>query len=136
MDIQVEMLPLRKSRLVPQCKRCQAYGHTQKYCAKQPRCVRCTGKHHTKDCNKSKNEQPKCVHCGEAHPANFKGCIVTKEMQKIKNKQIKKTNLPFQPQRNSQEVVNGRTDAMKSNITKSYSQAVKGKLEGNINSRE
>lgn len=81
LGIRVEILPLSKSRLVPQCKKCQAYGHTQKYCAMEPRCVRCTGKHLTIECEKQKDAKPKCVHCGEGHPANYRGCMVAKEIQ-------------------------------------------------------
>ncbi|CAH1637103.1 unnamed protein product [Spodoptera littoralis] len=29
----VDIQPLKTSKLIPQCKRCQAYGHTQKYCS-------------------------------------------------------------------------------------------------------
>lgn len=89
----VEVHPIKTSRLVPQCKRCQAYGHTQKYCSKEPRCVKCTGKHLTRDCQKTSIEKPKCVHCGEPHPANYRGCIVAKEMQNIKNNNKKKTKI-------------------------------------------
>jgi hypothetical protein len=32
------------------------------------------------------NQNPKCVNCGEGHPANYRGCIVAKKLQKIKNK--------------------------------------------------
>lgn len=85
----VDIQPLRTSKLIPQCKRCQAYGHTQKYCSKEPRCVKCTGKHLTRDCNKPAEAKPKCVHCGEPHPANYRGCIVAKELQNIKNKNIR-----------------------------------------------
>jgi hypothetical protein len=91
----VETQPLRKSKLIPQCKQCQAYGHTQRYCNKDPRCVKCAGKHHTKDCKKPKEAQPKCVHCGEAHPANYRGCNVAIELQKIKTQNMKaNTSLP------------------------------------------
>jgi len=95
MGFRVEILPIKKSKLVPRCKRCQAYGHTQKYCAKEPRCVKCIGKHFTKDCQKPENVKPKCIHCGENLPASYRGCIVVKEMQKIKyNNLFKKYNLP------------------------------------------
>jgi hypothetical protein len=66
----VEIQPLRKSKIIPQCKQCQAYRHKQWYCNKDPSCVKCAGKHHTKECRKPKEAQPKCVHCGEVHPAN------------------------------------------------------------------
>lgn len=104
MGIRVEIEPVKKSKLVPQCKRCQAYGHTQKYCAKEPRCVKCTGKHLTKDCSKAKDAHPKCIHCGEGHPANYRGCVVAKEIQKIKNNQTKKQELPQKPVRFYQQI--------------------------------
>lgn len=100
MGIRVEVVSLKKNRLVPQCKRCQAYGHTQKYCAKEARCVRCTGKHLTANCGKPKDDKPKCVHCGGEHPANYRGCTVAKEIQRLRQNQIKKPNLPKQIQRN------------------------------------
>lgn len=86
----VDIQPWKTSKLIPQCKRCQAYGHTQKYCCKEPRCVKCTGKHLTKDCKKSVETKAKCVHCGEPHPANYRGCSVAKELQNMKNKMTKK----------------------------------------------
>lgn len=81
---------------MPQCKRCLAVGDTQKYCSKEPRCVKCTDKHITKDCTKPENTKPKCVHYGENHPANYRGYIVAKEIQRIKNKQTKKSKLLLQ----------------------------------------
>lgn len=91
----VEIHALKSPKLIPQCKRCQAYGHTQKYCCKEPRCVKCTGKHFTKECQKPTNDKPKCIHCGEPHPANYRGCVVAKELQKYKNKTLKKKELPL-----------------------------------------
>jgi hypothetical protein len=85
----VEITPLRKSKLIPQCKQCQACGHTQRCCNKDPRCVKCAGKHHTKECRKLKEAQPKCVLCGEALPANYRGCSVAIELQIIKNQNMK-----------------------------------------------
>ena len=92
----VEIQPLRKSNLIPQCKQCQAYGHTQRYCNKDTRCAKCAGKHHTKECKKPKEAHPKCVHCGEAHPVNYRGCSVAIQLQKIKtqNMKAKRTSLP------------------------------------------
>jgi hypothetical protein len=59
---------------IPQCTRCQHYGHTQRYCNKQYACVKCGGKHNTSSCTKSRDTLAKCVLCGGAHPANYKGC--------------------------------------------------------------
>jgi hypothetical protein len=116
----VEIQPIRKSKMVPQCKRCQAYGHTQGYCAKEPRCVKCTGKHFTRDCTKPKDVPPKCVHCGKNHPANYRGCLVAKEMQKLKNKLMSKPSLPQRPQRERQLENNNRERAQEINNIQPY----------------
>ena len=44
--------PFVKKEIV-QCKRCQRYGHTQKYCNHNFRCVKCAGSHSTDQCTKS-----------------------------------------------------------------------------------
>lgn len=79
--VSVEMK--RKSRQIPQCTRCQRYGHTKNFCKLDPRCVRCTGQHHYSECPKQKTAAPQCVNCGESHTANYRGCQV---YQKITNK--------------------------------------------------
>ena len=85
----VEIQPLRKAKFIPQSKQWQAYVHTQRYCKKDPRCVKCAAKHHTKECRKPKEAQPKYVQCGEVHPANYRGCSVAIELQKKKKLEIK-----------------------------------------------
>jgi len=65
-----------KKRTIPQCLRCQAYGHTKGYCNHQPRCVKCAGNHITSECSKTRDTPAKCVHCNGAHPANYRGCSV------------------------------------------------------------
>jgi hypothetical protein len=64
LECKVEIQPIRGSKLIPQCKKCQAFGHIQKFCSKEPRCIKCAGRHITSEC-------PKCVNCGEGHPANY-----------------------------------------------------------------
>lgn len=70
----VAVEPRRKSSDIPQCHRCQNYGHTKNYCKLPPRCVKCLGAHLTTECKKDRTDKPQCVHCGEQHPANYKGC--------------------------------------------------------------
>jgi len=60
----VEIQPRRGSKLIPQCKKCQAFGHTQKFYAKEPRCVKCAGKYLTRECQKAENQNPKCFNSG------------------------------------------------------------------------
>lgn len=88
MGSKVIIEPIRRPKVIPQCKKCQAYGHTQRFCAKEPRCVKCAGKHLTAECEKAPTAKPKCVHCGDEHPANYRGCIVAKELQKLRNNKI------------------------------------------------
>ena len=90
----VKIEPTKRSKLIPQCKVCQSFGHTQNYCGKPARCVKCAGKHKTIDCLKTETEQPKCVNCGEAHPANYRGCVVAKELQKLRNQKMANVHPP------------------------------------------
>lgn len=78
----------RKSPNIPQCTRCQRYGHTKNFCHLPPRCVKCKNDHHFSECNKPKHIEPTCVNCGQNHPANFKGCsyyLAYKESHKRRN---------------------------------------------------
>lgn len=82
LDTKVNFEPPKAKRTIPQCMNCQSYGHTSKFCHRLPRCVKCAGNHHTKDCpKKSKISDVKCVLCNGNHPANYKGCSVHKELQ-------------------------------------------------------
>ena len=74
--------PPRPKRSIPQCTKCQRYGHTQAYCFHTSRCVKCAGNHHTKQCSRQeKTDAVKCVLCDGNHPANYKGCSVYTELQ-------------------------------------------------------
>lgn len=72
----------RKFNDLTQCHRCQEFGHTQRYCHKAPRCVRCAGQHSSKDCLRARDQPPICAHCEEQHPANYRGCLVYKRLLK------------------------------------------------------
>jgi hypothetical protein len=85
LNSKVQIEPLRKTNLIPQCKRCQDYGHTHNYCHKTSRCVKCGKQHPTQDCSKPAHESPKCVHCGDNHPANYRGCAVYKDLLKLRS---------------------------------------------------
>lgn len=80
--MKVKIEAIRSSKLIPQCRRCQRFGHTQKFCGRETKCVKCAGNHLTADCSKPGNIKPKCSNCGENHPANYRGCVVAKELQK------------------------------------------------------
>jgi hypothetical protein len=79
-----------RSKLIPQCRHCQGYGHTQKYYNLQPKCVKCAGDHDTKQCTKGDLRTPKCANCLKNHPANYRGCEIAKKKQKEKNDILRK----------------------------------------------
>lgn len=79
-----------------QCMNCQEYGHGTENCFRPSRCVRCAGKHQSKNCpellvckddgtmvqgTKIPNEKLKCALCGGHHPANFSGCEKRREFE-------------------------------------------------------
>lgn len=90
LGMRVEIQSVKRPKLIPQCKRCQEFGHTQKYCHKVPKCVRCAEQHFTKECSKSKQNTPICANCGEKHPANYRGCKVAVTLQKIRDQTVGK----------------------------------------------
>jgi hypothetical protein len=79
----------RPKRLIVQCMRCQQLGHTKKYCNRSPKCVKCAKDHETSSCTKPNNTPATCALCGENHPANYRGCVVHRELQ---NRRSSKTN--------------------------------------------
>lgn len=73
-----------KPKIISQCLNCQEYGHTKTYCNYPSRCVRCGDFHQSSDCSNSRDAPPKCALCQGNHPANYKGCLVYKEIQRRK----------------------------------------------------
>jgi len=86
--------PYKRHELI-QCQNCQEYGHSKTYCAHPPRCVRCATQHPSSTCSKPRESPAKCVLCKGDHPANYKGCQVHKELQKLRHPN-QKTNHTFQ----------------------------------------
>ena len=66
--------PRTNKKHIPQCTRCQQYGHTRTYCNKPYACVKCGGPHNRSDCTKRRGTPAKCALCGGNHPANYTGC--------------------------------------------------------------
>lgn len=82
-------------RVIPQCANCQQYGHTKTYCRRQPKCIKCAGEHMSVDCpRKTRSNDVKCILCEGNHPANYKGCTVYKELQKIKYPSLRPKTIP------------------------------------------
>uniref|UniRef100_A0A1B0GHS3 Putative nucleic-acid-binding protein from transposon x-element n=1 Tax=Lutzomyia longipalpis TaxID=7200 RepID=A0A1B0GHS3_LUTLO len=108
----VEFQPPRAKRELPQCCRCQQFGHTKAYCSRKPRCVKCSGEHLTAECpRKERDPQVKCANCGGAHPANYRGCEIHKQLQrryfpKLREKTLARTG---NSDNGNQNVNNGMT---------------------------
>jgi len=83
-----------KRREIIQCQNCQKYGHSKSYCSHPPRCVRCAEFHASSSCTKSIDQPPTCALCGGNHPANYRGCMVHKDLQKF-NSSTKKNVYPI-----------------------------------------
>lgn len=114
--VQVEKPHVKRE--VVQCTTCQRYGHTKSYCNHRPRCVKCTGEHLTNQCEKKKwGTEVKCVLCNGNHPANYRGCIVYKEVQTrrfppLREKIVQKSQPATNPNP-SYQLVSGTTYAQK-----------------------
>lgn len=91
----VTIEPPHPKREIPQCTNCQRFGHTKGYCFRDPKCVKCDGAHATKDCSrKARDNKVKCTNCGGNHPANFRGCLYHKNIQKRLHPQVRNTHPP------------------------------------------
>ena len=75
----------RQKRNIPQCVRCQQYGHTKTYCNHRPRCVKCGEYHETSSCLKTRDTPAKCANCAGQHPANYRGCQTLKDLRFQRN---------------------------------------------------
>lgn len=87
MRVKIEAVRKTTTRIV-QCKNCQGFNHTQKYCGRDPRCVKCAGAHPTQACQFPRSTAAKCINCKEQHPASYRGCEVAKKLQKIRNQKL------------------------------------------------
>lgn len=71
LNIIVKIEPLRKNtKLIPQCRDVKVLNHTQAYCMKEPRCVKCAENYLTSDFKSSK---AKCINYKGTHSANYWG---------------------------------------------------------------
>lgn len=125
----------KRKKVIPQCKRCQQYGHTRNNCMRPYRCVKCAESHNTTECPKKNRDSPaKCALCLEDHPANYKGCKVFLEIQQRKLEmrpritRMRPQNYECPPNQN-EEQNKGTTHK---NTTASYAQVVSGHTHSNI----
>ena len=67
----------RKSKIIPQCRRCLKFRHTSNYCSDNWACAFCAKNHATATCTikDNPNKSPICFNCRGPHRANYRGCI-------------------------------------------------------------
>lgn len=117
-----------KKREIPQCTRCQIYGHTKNYCNKTPVCVKCAKNHITSACPiKAKTKEVICANCGGDHPASYKGCIVRKQLQQKLFPTLRDKNHQNNTNYNTNKIQNqSNVNTVNPNI--SYAQATIGNV--------
>lgn len=69
----VEVREWHKVGGLPQCHRCQRFGHASVNCFRDIRCVRCAGNHPASECDRENNAL-KCSNCGRPHASNDYRC--------------------------------------------------------------
>lgn len=70
--VTVESLRVRSG--ITQCHKCQLFGHVQKNCFMQYRCMKCGDTHSTHLCEKPKTTSAKCANCGGDHLSTYILC--------------------------------------------------------------
>jgi hypothetical protein len=91
-----------------QCYRCQQFGHSSKGCFVEPRCLKCSGKHLSRECKatEASNFVRKCANCGGQHCANYRGCEAFKA---AKAKMVQKTRRQAPPNPDLAKAMGART---------------------------
>jgi len=83
LQYRVKFEPLHSKCEIPQCINCQRYDNTKNFCFRKARCVKCTEDHPTINCpRRERSKDVKCILCENNYPANYKGCMVYKDLQK------------------------------------------------------
>lgn len=125
----------KRQKSIPQCKRCQQYGHTRNYCMRPYRCVKCAESHNTADCPKKDRTLPaKCALCLGDHAANYKGCKVFKEIRDRKfaarQQPIKQTTQDKAKQMYQEDDIKASNSKLQSDkySTPTYAQATAGTM--------
>jgi PAX-interacting protein 1 len=85
-------------REIPQCRRCQKFGHTKNYCRDNPRSVKCAAQHVTNECPKKvREDNVKCVNCNLKNPAYYRGRMVNKQIQQKIYPRLRERNIATRP---------------------------------------
>lgn len=73
-SLNVTTEPLRLRTDIIQCHKCQRFGHIQRNCRMNYRCMKCGDNHSTHLCKKLKTLPPRCANCKAAHLSTHIRC--------------------------------------------------------------
>lgn len=62
------------------CDRCQLFGHTDKFCKRNPKCAHCAGAHMTTECSDSRAQSTLCCYCLTSHDGGRTNCSYFQEV--------------------------------------------------------
>lgn len=70
----IRVEPLKKPNQMGRCLDCQTFGHSQRNCHGQPKCVKCADLHPSQECPQPNTIIAKCTNCNGPHPARYRRC--------------------------------------------------------------
>lgn len=91
--LSIRVKSLKNRTKINQCHNCQQFGHGQSNCHAPPKCVKCSGDHHTASCSKPNNTPATCANCGGPHPANYSRCIKHRDNNKKTTEHTTQVNI-------------------------------------------
>lgn len=93
LSVQVESLRIKTE--IIQCHRCQMFGHAQRNCHAEFKCMKCGDGHMSSECLKSRTTSPKCANCGGDHLSSYIKCMKNPNNPEVsKKKKFKEAPLP------------------------------------------
>lgn len=136
LDVTVESLKNKQD--IIQCHRCQLFGHAQKNCTDDFKCLKCGEKHSTHECEKPRTTPAKCANCGEEHTSKYIYCKMNPNNPKINKMEEKTEKLHVQENKTVKEKSSNLPEPRKhspvvSNVKPSYSQVTSGATSQNRN---
>lgn len=96
--LNVEVKPYELKKEVIQCHRCQLFGHVQRNCHAEYRCMKFGELHSTHLSSKPKTTPPRCANCGDEHLSTSLRCV--KNPNSRKNQQQQQQHIPTKSREN------------------------------------
>lgn len=90
----VEVTSYKNKTDIIQCHRCQLFGHVQRNCFAQFKCMKCGDDHSTHECQKPKTTPPKCANCGKEHLSINKKCEKNPNNPQLRRNNEEQSELP------------------------------------------